>query len=67
MGKEIIAILIIVLVIGLALLYVIKAKKKGMKCIGCPNSSSCANRKGGENKNCNGDCTSCSCSSDKNR
>ncbi len=62
MGKEIIAILIIAFIIGLALLYVIKAKKKGVKCIGCPNSSSCANKKGEEKKNCKGDCTSCNCS-----
>ena len=35
---------IIVVILGLALLYIHKAKKKGIKCIGCPN------------KNCNGKC-----------
>ena len=39
--KEFIAILVIALLIGGAVLYVIKAKKSGKKCIGCPDSSSC--------------------------
>lgn len=32
---------IIVLIIALALFYIIKAKKKGQKCIGCPYGSEC--------------------------
>lgn len=46
---EIIAIIAIVLIVGLALFYVIRAKRKGQKCIGCPNSKSCGdyNKKGG--------------------
>ena len=37
MGKETwIAIGILVLILGLAVAYVIKAKKSGKKCIGCP-------------------------------
>lgn len=41
---------IIVLIIGSVLLYIRKAKKKGAKCIGCPDSCACS---GG---NCNGGC-----------
>ena len=35
-----IAIGVIVLIVGLAAGYVIKSKKKGSKCIGCPESGS---------------------------
>ena len=44
---EIVAITVIVLVVGLAFTYIIKQKKKGNKCIGCPYS-----------KQCSGNCTS---------
>ena len=49
-GGEIIAIIATLLVIGGALFYIIKAKKSGKKCIGCPDSSSCS-----------GTCSSCKC------
>ena len=49
--KEFIAILVIALIIGGAVLYVIKAKKSGKKCIGCPYASSCKAKK--DNCNCN--------------
>ncbi len=32
---------VIALAIGIAVAYVIKAKKKGQKCIGCPHSKTC--------------------------
>jgi hypothetical protein len=34
---------IIVLIIALALFYIIKAKKSGKTCIGCPESGGCCN------------------------
>jgi hypothetical protein len=34
-----IAIGVIALIVGLAALYVIRAKKKGKKCVGCPESN----------------------------
>ena len=40
-----IAIGVIVLVVGLAALYVIRAKQKGKKCIGCPGGC-CAQCRG---------------------
>ena len=43
MWKEIIAIIIIILIIGGASLYIIKSKKKGIKCIGCPYAKQCKN------------------------
>ena len=36
-----IIILIVLLIIGAALFYIIRAKKKGQKCIGCPFSKTC--------------------------
>ena len=57
MPDEIIAISIIVIIIGLALFYIIKAKKNGRKCIGCPNSKTCSMR----NNNTNGN-SCCGCS-----
>lgn len=43
--EEIIAILIILLIIGGAIFYIVKAKKKGNKCIGCPYSKTCTKNK----------------------
>ena len=39
---------IIALIVGGASFYIIRAKKKGQKCIGCPDS-----------KTCSGSCASC--------
>lgn len=44
---EIIAIIAVVLIIGGAVAYIIKAKRSGQKCIGCPYSKQCASGKGG--------------------
>ena len=50
-----IALAIVLLIVGAALFYVIRAKKKGVKCIGCADA-----------KKCSGNCSSCtSCSQDK--
>ena len=40
--ENIILIAVIATIIGLAAGYVYKAKKRGVKCIGCPDSSSCS-------------------------
>lgn len=47
--ENFIIIAVLVLIIGLALAYVIKAKKSGAKCIGCPDA-----------KKCSGNCSCCS-------
>lgn len=51
-----IVIAVIVLIIGAASAYIIKAKKSGKKCIGCPNSGVCgqANAKNKEGSCCCG-------------
>ena len=38
----------IVLIVGGAVAYIVRAKKKGQKCIGCPYSSSCAKSQEGK-------------------
>ncbi len=47
--ENLIIIGIIVVVVALALFYVIRQKKKGVKCIGCPYAKDCAQKspKGG--------------------
>jgi hypothetical protein len=43
---DVVVILVIALAVGGALFYIIRAKKKGQKCIGCPYA-----------KNCSGNCS----------
>ena len=43
---EIVAIALIALVIGGAIVYIIQSKKSGKKCIGCPFADSCGTKKG---------------------
>jgi len=41
---DLIIILIIALIVGLASFYIYKAKKSGKKCIGCPDGCSCGGK-----------------------
>ena len=45
---EIIALVVIALLVGGAVAYIIRAKKRGQKCVGCPYSKEC-----GSKCNCN--------------
>ena len=50
-----IVIIILVVIVGLASLYIYRAKKSGKKCIGCPDGCSCCSKKcecgeGGDHK-----------------
>ena len=61
MLPDIIAVLAIALIVGGAVFYIVKAKKSGRKCIGCPDSKICG--KSSEHT-CSGSCGSCKgCSS----
>lgn len=40
--EDLIVVVILVVVIGLSAWYVIKEKKKGTKCIGCPHANVCS-------------------------
>ena len=54
--ENLILILVISLILGLAIGYIWKAKKRGVKCIGCPDSGACS-----------GKCSSCSCGCANNK
>ncbi|MBQ8293373.1 MAG: FeoB-associated Cys-rich membrane protein [Bacilli bacterium] len=41
---DLIPIIIIVLIIGAASFYLIKAKRRGQKCIGCPYAKTCSSK-----------------------
>ncbi|MBR2875940.1 MAG: FeoB-associated Cys-rich membrane protein [Clostridia bacterium] len=54
--ENFIVIAVLVLILGAAIGYVIKAKKSGKKCIGCPDGATCGSKAGGS---CNGSCCNC--------
>lgn len=56
MWIDIIAVLVILLIVGGATAYIVKAKKSGKKCIGCPDSGACCSK---------GNCSSCNACSEK--
>lgn len=41
---NIIATIIVVVLLAAAITYIVKAKKKGVKCIGCPDAGQCAHK-----------------------
>lgn len=45
---DFIIIVVLVIILGAALSYMRKEKKRGVKCIGCPDAESCAKRNNGE-------------------
>ena len=46
MLTDIIVVAVILLIIGGAVAYIIKEKKRGNKCIGCPHGKSCPSKGG---------------------
>lgn len=52
--ENFIVVAILGLIIGCAVAYVVKEKKKGVKCVGCPNAEMCSMA---QKQNCN----SCDC------
>lgn len=49
---DIIIIAIVVIILAIAIGYIIKQKKSGAKCIGCPHSKECAVNKHSSNCGC---------------
>ena len=43
--ENVIVIILLVLMVGAALAYLIRAKRNGAKCIGCPSGGNCPSRK----------------------
>ena len=50
-GTEIIALVAVLIVVAGAIIYIVKSKKSGKRCIGCPEAGRCGKS----------DCSSCSC------
>lgn len=42
MYKDLITIGILIVIIGGAITYIVKSKKRGVKCIGCPSGGKCS-------------------------
>ena len=60
---------ILLAIVGAAVYYVVKAKKSGAKCIGCPVEGGCSNNPdngSGCGCSCEGETTRCSCCTDTN-
>lgn len=53
---DIIVIGIVAIIVGAAMAYIIKAKKAGAKCIGCPAAGTCSSKKNASEAGC-----SCGC------
>ena len=70
--ENFVVVLILILILGGAGGYVYKAKKRGVKCIGCPAGGSCGHKTetgsgcvcdSGCNRNCSSKCSgNCNCS-----
>lgn len=43
-------ILILIIILGSSIAYIIKEKRKGVKCIGCPFAESCSKKKKASSK-----------------
>ena len=41
---EVISIILIALIISSVIIYIVKAKRKGVKCIGCPDAKTCSKK-----------------------
>lgn len=53
--ETVIVAVILVVILGAAALYVYKSKKRGVKCIGCPDGAKCS----GQCAGCAGNCGGC--------
>ena len=51
---DVLIVAIVLIIIGIAAGYIIKEKRSGAKCIGCPSSKTCAHKCAG----CSGQCSS---------
>ena len=58
---DLIVVIILVLLFGWAISYMVRAKKEGVKCIGCPDAKSCSQKcsscSGGYPGGCSSDCS----------
>lgn len=55
-GIDYFIIALVVAILGGVIFYIYRAKKQGVKCIGCPDAKTCS----GNCSGCNGSCGGCS-------
>ncbi|MBQ8260824.1 MAG: FeoB-associated Cys-rich membrane protein [Lachnospiraceae bacterium] len=53
---DLIVVIILVLLFGWAISYMVRAKKEGVKCIGCPDAKSCSQKCSSCPGGCSADC-----------
>lgn len=62
---DLIVVIVLFLIIGAATAYIVKAKKRGVKCIGCPAGGTCSHNGGTGCSGCSGHGEgSCQCHAD---
>ena len=52
--ENFIIVIVLLIIVGLAVMYIIKEKKKGVKCIGCPAAGNCSHKCNGASGGCGG-------------
>lgn len=57
---DVVVVLIVLVILGAAIAYIVRSKKKGAKCIGCPAADSCCSSHKNQKKSCG-----CGCSEDE--
>ena len=54
-----VVVIVIVAILGLSIAYIVREKKKGVRCIGCPDGGTCGGNCGGNcSSQCGGNCHS---------
>ncbi len=53
--------IVLVLILGCAIGYIVRAKKSGQTCIGCPSAKQCAQHRCSGGCGCGGGCNSDNC------
>lgn len=67
--EDFVVIALLVLVVGAAVAYLVRARKRGVKCIGCPAGGTCgaAQKKSGTSGGCGCGCSGCASHTDKEK
>ena len=63
--ENVILIAVLVAILGGAIAYIVRAKKRGVKCIGCSACGICGAKKGGTCGGCNGSACESNAESEK--
>lgn len=53
---DFIIVMVLLIIIGASVAYIVKEKKRGTRCIGCPAGGTCSQNGGAGCSGCNGGC-----------